>query len=383
MYAEEIDFIRRLYGTDGFIPLHAPVFSGNEKQYLAECIDTTYVSSVGEFVDRFERGMAAFTGAARAVACVNGTNALHLALLLAGVRPDEEVITQPLSFVATANAISYCGARPVFLDVDTDTLGLSPVKMRHWLENHAEQRAGECFNKRTGRRIRACVPMHTFGHPARVDRLADLCTEWGIALVEDAAESLGSRYKGRHTGTFGQSGVLSFNGNKILTTGGGGMLLFDDEAAADRCKHLTTQAKVAHRWEFRHDRIGYNYRMPNLNAALGCAQLEELPDFIRRKRETAQAYRTFFSGHPEIEFCAEPENSVSNYWLCAVRMKDREARDAFLAETNDHGVMTRPVWELTHRLPMYRACECGELTHAEWLADRIVNLPSSVRTNSD
>lgn len=378
MYQKEIDFIRSLYG-EGFIPLHGATFAGNEKKYLDECIDTTFVSSVGEFVNRFEAGIAEYTGVAKAVVCVNGTNALHLALMLVGVEREDEVVTQPLTFIATANAISYCGAHPVFIDVDRDTMGLSPAKMVEWLEENAELRDGGCFNKKNGRRIKACVPMHTFGHPVHLDELVTLCAEWHIELVEDAAESLGSFYNGRHTGTFGRIGILSFNGNKTITTGGGGMLLFNDEVLADRVKHLTTQAKIPHRWEFRHDQIGYNYRMPNINAALGCAQLEELPSFLQSKRETAAAYEKYFANHPDITFMSEPKWTRSNYWLCAILLKDLQARNAFLQETNDSGVMTRPVWELMNRLPMFREAQCGDLSNAEFLVDRIVNIPSSVR----
>ncbi len=379
MYAKEIDFIRSLYGQEGTIPLHAATFAGNEKKYLAECIDTTYVSSVGEFVNRFEREVAIYTGAARAVVCVNGTNALHMALMLVGVERGDEVITQPLTFIATANAISYCGAHPVFLDVDRDTMGLSPFKMAAWLEQNAEIRQNACYNKQTGRRISACVPMHTFGHPVRLDELVALCAAWRIELVEDAAESLGSFYNGRHTGTFGRIGILSFNGNKTITTGGGGMMLFRDEDLASRAKHLTTQAKIPHRWEFRHDHVGYNYRMPNINAALGCAQMEELPRFLKSKRETAEAYKEYFANHPDIQFMSEPPGTTSNYWLCALLLKDAQARNAFLQETNDEGVMTRPIWELMNRLPMFAQTQCGDLSNAEFLADRVVNIPSSVR----
>lgn len=370
------------YAAQGFVPLHAATFAGNEKQYLNECIDTTFVSSVGEFVNRFERETAAYTGAARAVVCVNGTNGLHMALMLAGVERGDEVITQPLTFIATANAIAYCGAYPVFLDVDRDTMGLSPAKMASWLETHAEIRGEQCYNRNSGRRIRACVPMHTFGHPVHLDQLVALCAQWHIELVEDAAESLGSLYKGRHTGLFGRVGVLSFNGNKTITTGGGGMLLFNEDNIdlAERCKHLTTQAKVPHRWEFRHDAVGYNYRMPNINAALGCAQLECLPAYIESKRKVAAEYAAYFANHPAgMEFFSEPAGCRSNYWLNAVIMPDHEAQIAFLTEANDNGVMTRPIWELMNRLPMFAEAECGDLSTAEWLADRVVNIPSSVR----
>lgn len=382
MYDKVISYIRGLYNAPegDVVMLHTPTFAGNEKKYLEECIDTTFVSSVGKFVDRFERDMEAFTGAKRAVVTVSGTTALHMALMLVGVEAGDEVLTQALSFIATCNAISYTGAKPVFIDVDLDTMGLSPDALRRWLEENAEVRGGECFNKTTGRRIKACVPMHTFGHPARIDEIADICADWKIELVEDAAESIGSTYKGRHTGTFGRVGAISFNGNKTITTGGGGMLLFQDEELGALAKHLTTQAKVPHRWAFVHDHIGYNYRMPNINAALGCAQLEEIDDFIADKRETAAAYREYFKTMPDgIRFMAEPKDSRSNYWLNAVLLPDRDAQQAFLQATNDAGVMTRPVWELMNRLPMFGDCQTDGLENTQWLADRIVNIPSGVR----
>lgn len=378
-YGKITDFIHQLYGTEGTVPLHAPLFIGNEKKYLEECIDTTYVSSVGKFVDRFEEEMAEYTGAKKAVVCVNGTNALHMAMLLCGVEYGDEVLSQALTFIATCNAISYIGACPVFLDVDMDTLGLSPKAVREWLEENAEVRSGECFNRKTGRRIKACVPMHTFGHPVRIDELAELCREWHIELIEDAAESIGSLYKGRHTGTFGRVGAISFNGNKTITTGGGGMLLFQDEELGKHAKHLTTQAKVPHRWAFVHDQVGYNYRMPNINAALGCAQLENLDRYIEDKRQTAEIYADFFRNLPDVDFFSEPENSRSNYWLNVILLKDKVAQQEFLEYTNDHGVMTRPVWELMNRLPMFSQCETDSLENTQWLADRIVNIPSSVR----
>lgn len=379
MYKTEIDFIKNLYGNCEFVPLHSATFAGNEKKYLNECIDTTFVSSIGEFVNRFEREVAEFTGAKRAVVCVSGTNALHVALMLVGVQSGDEVITQPLTFIATANAISYCHADPVFVDVDLDTMGLSPSKTGEWLDKNAQIKNGECFNKTTGRRIKACVPMHTFGHPIHLDELVELCKTWHIALVEDAAESVGSYYKGKHTGTFGTVGILSFNGNKTITTGGGGMLLFNDEKLADHCKYITTQAKVPHRWEFKHDFVGYNYRMPNINAAIGCAQMEELPFFLKSKRETAQEYKKFFATHPTIKFMAEPANTTSNYWLCAILLPDHNSQIEFLTQTNDKGVMTRPIWELMNRLPMFQNAQCGDLNNSIFLADRIVNIPSSVR----
>ena len=379
MYNDITTFIHNLFGTDEFVPLHAPLFIGNEKKYLAECIDTTFVSSVGKFVDRFEEQVASYTGSKRAVVCVSGTNALHMGMLLVGVERDDEVLTQALTFIATCNAISYIGAHPVFLDVDRDTLGLSPHAVKNWLSGHAEVRNDQCYNKRTGRRIKACVPMHTFGHPMKIDELSAVCNEYHIELVEDAAESIGSFYKGRHTGTFGRVGAISFNGNKTITTGGGGMLLFQDEELGRLAKHLTTQAKVPHRWAFVHDHIGYNYRMPNINAALGCAQMENLDRYVSNKRETAERYREFFSRIPDVEFVVEPANSRSNYWLNAVLLKDRRAQQSFLEYTNDHGVMTRPVWELMNRLEMFRGCETDGLENTVWLEERIVNIPSSVR----
>jgi len=379
MYNDIIQFIRELYHKpSGFIPLHAPCFAGNEKDYLQACINTTFVSSVGQFVDRFEEMVAEYTGAKKAIACVNGTNALHLALMLAGVERNDEVITQPLTFIATANAISYCGAYPVFIDVDKDTMGLSPAKMKEWLIEKAEIRENTCINKTTQRRIKACVPMHTFGHPVHLDELARLCNEYHIELIEDAAESLCSFYKGKHTGTYGKIGILSFNGNKIITTGGGGMLLFQDATLAAHAKHLSTQAKVPHRWEFVHDHIGYNYRMPNINAALGCAQMEKINEFVADKRDLAQKYKTFFKD-TALEFFQEPEGCSSNFWLNAVILENREERDRFLTFTNDNGVMTRPIWHLMNRLPMFKDCLCGDLSNAEWFEERVVNLPSSVR----
>jgi len=377
-YQHIIDKIRAVYGkpTD-FIPLHAPVFAGNEKKYLMECIDTTYVSSVGKFVDLFERKVEEYTGCTRAVVCVNGTNALHLALQLVGVEQNDEVISQPLTFIATINAISYCGAYPVFLDVDKDTLGLSPESLKTFLETETRLEKGNCFNRKSGRRIKACLPMHTFGHPCRIDEISVICNENGIELVEDAAESIGSLYKGVHTGNFGKIGVLSFNGNKTITTGGGGMLMFSDEILGKRAKHLTTQAKVDHKWEFNHDEIGYNYRMPNINAALGVAQMEMLDLYLKNKRKLAEIYSEFFSGR-EVSFFHEPENSVSNYWLNVAMFSSKKERDLFLEESNSQGVMTRPVWKLMNKLPMFEKCQTGSLENSEWLENRIVNIPSSV-----
>lgn len=378
-YKQIVDFIHELYGTQEFVPLSVPRFVGNEKKYLEECIDTTFVSSVGKFVDRFEQMVAEYTGAKRAVVCVSGTNALHMALMLVGVERDDEVLTQALTFIATCNAVSYIGAHPVFLDVDKQTMGLSPDAVKEWLAKNVEIRNDECFNKRTGRRVKACVPMHTFGNPVRIEELKAVCDEYHIELVEDAAESIGSLYKGKHTGTFGKVGALSFNGNKTITTGGGGMLLFNDEELGAYAKHLTTQAKIPHRWEFRHDHIGYNYRMPNINAALGCAQIEHLDEFVANKRATAEQYKEYFAQIEGVEFFAEPENCRSNYWLNALLLPNREAQQEFLQYTNDHGIMTRPIWELMNRLPMFENCETDELKNTLMFADRVVNIPSSVR----
>ena len=378
-YSKTIGFIKEVFGNLEFTPLAVPVFAGNEKKYLEECIDTTFVSSVGKFVDRFENGMAEYAGCKKAVVCVSGTNALHMSMMLVGVERDDEVLTQALTFIATCNAISYIGAHPVFIDVDKSTMGLSPDALKEWLVKNAEVRNGQCYNKQTGRRVKACVPMHTFGHPVRIEVIANLCEEYHIELVEDAAESIGSLYKGKHTGTFGKVGAISFNGNKTITTGGGGMMLFNDEKLAAHAKHLTTQAKVSHRWEFRHDHIGYNYRMPNINAALGCAQLENLDKFIASKRQLALEYAEFFKNVDDIQFFTEPEDTFSNYWLQAVILKDKDAQQAFLQQTNDNGVMTRPIWELMNRLPMFEHCENDGLENTIWFADRVVNIPSSVR----
>lgn len=378
MYKTVVDFIRNLYHSENIVPLHAPCFIGNEKRYLNECIDTTFVSSVGKFVDRFEEMVASYTGAARAVVCVNGTNALHMALLLANVQQNDEVITQALTFVATANAISYIGAHPVFLDVDQETMGLSPLSVEKWLSKSAIIQGDSCYNKKTGRRIKACVPMHTFGHPVKLSELQKICNQYHIELIEDAAESIGSFYNNKHTGLFGKIGVLSFNGNKTITTGGGGMLLFQDSELGKYAKHLTTQAKVPHQWEFIHDHIGYNYRMPNINAALGCAQMENLEFYLKNKRETAEIYKDFFKD-TDIQFFSEPENCMSNYWLNAILLPDKPSRDQFLTYTNEQGIMTRPIWKLMNELPMFASCETDELKNTYWFEERVVNIPSGVR----
>lgn len=373
-----IDFIRNLYQTMEFIPLHEPKFVGNEKAYVLDCIDSTFVSSVGKYVDRFEHEMAKYTGARYAVATVNGTAALHIALKLAGVNQGDEVVTQSLSFVATCNAISYCGARPVFVDVDRETLGLSPESLSAFLSANTAQTANGCVNKITGQRISAVVPMHTFGLPCRIDEIAKICEEFGIPLIEDAAESLGSYYQGKHTGTFGKLAAFSFNGNKTITTGGGGMIITNDDALAKRAKHITTTAKVPHSYEFVHDEIGYNYRLPNINAALGCAQMESLPRLLESKRSIALAYAEFFSAS-NVNFIAEPAQANSNYWLNALILEDKQARDVFLKELNDAGVMARPVWRLMNELTMFHDCQSSDLPNAKWLEERVVNIPSSAR----
>ncbi len=376
---ETIAFIRDLYGEkEAFIPLHAPTFAGNEKKYLEECIDTTFVSSVGKFVDLFEQKVAEYTAAKYAVVCVNGTNALHIALKLSGVEEGDMVITQPLTFIATTNAIVYAGAVPAFVDVDKDTMGLSPTSLERFLQDNAQLRNGTCYHKQTGRRIKACLPMHTFGHACRIEEILAICEHYHIAVVEDAAEAMGSYYKGKHLGTFAPIGAISFNGNKTITTGGGGMILTNDETIAHRAKHLTTQAKLPHAWEFVHDEIGYNYRMPNINAALGVAQLEQLDGFLVNKRATAEAYKAYFEKQG-IVFFAERENEKCNYWLNAIILKDKEERNAFLTEANAQGVMSRPIWQLMNRLPMFVNCERGDLSNAEWLEARVVNIPSGVR----
>ncbi|MBU0633186.1 LegC family aminotransferase [bacterium] len=373
------EFIHNLYDTQTFIPLHEPRFIGNEKKYLNECVDSTFVSSVGKFVDEFEKKIADFTGAKYAIATTNGTSALHISLLLAGVQNGDEVITQPLTFIATCNAISYCNAKPLFVDVDLDTLGLSPSSLEKFLDENCEIKESRCINKTTGKIIKACVPMHTFGHPCRIDEIKDICEKWHIVLVEDAAESLGSYYKGRHTGTFAKLAAISFNGNKIITSGGGGCIITDDEELAKKAKHMTTTAKVPHRWEYTHDMIGYNYRLPNLNAALLVAQLEQLELFLQNKRELAKEYEEFFTNLADITFITEPQQSKSNYWLHAVLLKDKNQRDEFLEFTNDNGVMTRPIWTLINRLEMFKDCQCSDLTNSIYLEERVVNIPSSVR----
>ncbi len=380
-----IKFIRSTFHEPAeFIPLHDPRFIGNEKKYLNESIDSNVVSSVGEFVGRFEQMCAEFTGSNYAVAAMNGTSALHIALLLAGVQRDDEVITQALTFIATANAISYTGAKPVFIDVDKDTMGLSPTALEAWLNENVEMRDQEKpeaqsqvpHNKQTNRRIAACVPMHTFGHPIKLSELQVICDRYNIPLIEDSAESIGSYYKGKHTGTFGKLGILSFNGNKLITTGGGGMILTDDEELAKKAKHLTTQAKVPHPYEFMHDHIGYNYRLTNVNAAIGCAQMESLDYLLSLKRNLADQYKSFFK-NSDLTFFEEPTDCQSNYWLNAIITKDKTERDELLQFSNANGVMMRPIWELMNRLPMFADCQTDALENSIWFADRVVNIPST------
>jgi len=377
MFKDVINFIQETYKTKEFIPLHEPRFAGNEKKYLNECIDSTFVSSIGKFVDEFEEKIASYTGSKYAIATSNGTSALHIALILANVESDDEVITQPLTFIATCNAISYCGSKPIFIDVNKDTMGLSPSALKEFLERNTIIKNQQCINNKTGKVIKACVPMHTFGHPCRIDKIQDICDQYHINVIEDAAESLGSFYKGKHTGTFGQTGVISFNGNKIITAGGGGCILTNNEELAKRAKHITTTAKEPHKWKYSHDMIGYNYRMPNLNAALIVAQLEQLDEFLLSKEGLANAYESFFSS-ADIKFIKEPEDSKSNYWLNAIILKDKQQRDEFLDETNSSGIMTRPIWTLMNKLPMFKNAQRGDLTNAEWLEQRVVNIPSSV-----
>ena len=371
-----IEFIKNIYKKD-FIALHEPVFIGNEKKYICDTVDSTFVSSVGEYVNKVEEKICEITGAKYAVAVVNGTNGLHLALKVVGVNEGDEVITQALTFVATSNAIVYAGAKPVFVDVDLDTLGMSSKSLRKWLEKNAIKKGNETFNKTTGNRIKAVVPMHTFGHPCRIDEIKKICDEWNLELIEDSAESLGSFYKNKHIGTFGKVGVFSFNGNKIVTSGGGGMIVTNDENLAKKLKHLSTTAKVPHKWEYFHDEIGYNYRMPNLNAALLLAQLENLDKFLRIKRDLAKRYKKFFE-NIGIEFINEPKNAKSNFWLNAIKLKDINERDEFLERTNNNGVMTRPIWTLMNKLPMYKNCQNDGLKNSKYLEERIVNIPSGV-----
>ena len=377
MFENVINFIKEIYKSKDFIPLHEPKFCGNENKYVKECIDSSCVSSIGKYVDVFEEKIAKYTGAKFAVATSNGTSALHVSLLLANVNQNDEVITQSLTFVATCNAISYCGGHPIFIDVDKDTMGLSPAALKVFLKDNTTIKNKQCINNISGRVIKACVPMHTFGHPCKIDEIKQICDEHYIFVVEDAAESVGSKYKDKHTGTFGQLGVMSFNGNKIITSGGGGCIVTNDKILAEKAKHLTTTAKVPHKWDFNHDMVGYNYRMPNINAALLVAQLENLNYFLTNKRKLAKTYEEFFKTQ-EYTFFKEPKLSKSNYWLNTLLLKDKKQRNKFLKETNSSNVMTRPIWIMMHKLPMFENAQCGDLTNSKWLNDRVVNIPSSV-----
>ena len=383
MFAKTISFIKNLQPGKHKIPLHEPFISGNEKKYVTDAIDSTFVSSVGEYVNRFERMMAELAGTEHAIATVNGTSALHIALILAGVKAKDEVLTQALTFVATANSISYIGAKPVFIDVDRDTMGMSPKKLNEFLEKFGVKRNdGYTYNKLSGKRIKACVPMHTFGFPCRIDQLVAICEKWNIPVTEDAAESIGSYYKERHTGSFGLMGTFSFNGNKTITCGGGGSIVTNNEELAKLAKHLTTQAKVPHAWEFIHDHIGYNYRMPNLNAAMACAQMEQLTCILEKKRKLAGNYREFFKKQ-NVPFVDEIKNAKANFWLNCILLKDRDERDKFLKMSDKADVITRPAWQLMFRLPMFRNCQKDSQTNALYLAERIVNIPSSVRLSDN
>lgn len=373
-----ISFIKDQYKTENFIPLHVPHFGGNEKKYVLETIDSTFVSSVGAYVDQFESMMQTITQTQKTVAVVNGSAGIQVALRLVGVKSGDEVLTQALTFVATANAIAYNGALPIFIDVDLDTMGLSPTAVENFLLEFGEIREDGCYNKKTGNKISACIPMHTFGFPVHLDELIGVCNTWKIPIVEDAAESLGSEYKGKPTGSLGNVGVFSFNGNKIVTCGGGGAIVTNDIALGERGKYLTTTAKVPHPYEYVHDEIGYNFRMPNLNAALACAQLEQLEGFLENKRNSAKEYQSFFATKG-INFRTETPETKANYWLMCVELENKVERDLFLVTTNANGVMTRPIWQLMYRLPMYAHCQRDEQVNAGFLEERIVNIPSSVR----
>lgn len=373
-----ISFIKDQYKTESFIPLHVPHFGGNEKKYLLDTIESTFVSSVGAYVDQFELMMQGITKTKKAVAVVNGTAGIQVALRLVGVKAGDEVLTQALTFVATANAIAYQNATPIFLDVDTDTMGLSPKAVALFLQEFGDLREDGCYNKKTGKKISACLPMHTFGFPVHLNELIAVCDRWKIPIVEDAAESLGSEYKGKPTGSLGKVGVFSFNGNKIVTSGGGGAIVTNDILIGEKGKYLTTTAKVPHPYEYVHDEMGYNFRMPNLNAALACAQLEQLEGFLDNKRTLAKEYASFFASNG-IKFRRETPDTKANYWLMCVELENKEERNLFLETTNANAVMTRPIWQLMYRLPMYAHCQKDNQLNAEFLEERIVNIPSSVR----
>ena len=369
-------FCRTIY-SEKFIPLHRPVFNGSEKKYLNDCIDTNFVSSVGKKVDEFEDSIIKFTGAKYAIATMNGTAALQIAMELAGVCHDEEVLTQPLTFIATCNAINYSGAKPIFIDVDQDSLGMSPEALERFLQKNAFLKKGQVFNRKTKKRISACVPMHTFGFPLRVKEIQGICDKWNIPLIEDSAESLGSLYRNKHTGTYGLFGVFSFNGNKVITTGGGGMLITNNKSLAKKAKHITTTAKKNHPFEYVHDSVGYNYRLPNINAALGCAQMEQLKKFLKQKKDVSIKWKNFFYDN-DVSFIQPIERAEPNYWLNTIVLNSKKERDRFLNYTNNNNVMTRPAWRLMNKLKMFNNCQSDDLKNANWLEQRIVNIPSSV-----
>ncbi len=377
-YSDVIGFIKNQFNNKEFIPLHEPRFLGNEKRYVADTIDSTFVSSVGSYVDKFELMMSSISGTNKSIAVVNGTSALQVALRLVGVKAGDEVITQALTFIATVNAIIYNGASPIFVDVDVDTMGLSPNAVEDFLDEFGEMREGICYNKKTNRKIAACMPMHTFGFPVHLDELLQVCNKWNVPLVEDAAEAIGSEYHSKPIGSFGRLGIFSFNGNKIVTSGGGGAIVTNDIELGIKAKHLTTTAKVPHPYEYVHDEIGYNYRMPNINAALACAQLEQLPKFIYSKRMLALEYDAFFKSKG-INFRTELPETKANYWLMCVELENKLERDLFLKETNENGLMTRPIWQLIFKSSLYSEFQKDEQTNALYLEDRIVNIPSSVR----
>ena len=379
METKILNILKQIMNQKEFIPLHIPIFEGNEIEYVIDCIKSNFVSSVGEYVNKFEEAISKYTGAKYAILTVNGTSALHVSLLLVGVKRNDEVLMPAMTFIATANAVSYIGAIPHFVDIDEKTLGIDSEKLDEYLSQICEIRNGECFNKKTNRRIKAIIPMHTFGHPVDMDKLIKISKKYNIEIVEDAAESLGSFYKGIHTGNFGKISAISFNGNKIITTGGGGCIITNDEELAKKAKHITTTAKIPHPYEYEHDMIGYNYRMPALNAALGLAQIEKLPEFIEKKRKLAKIYQNFFKDIEKVEFFVEPEYGKSNYWLNAIILKEnnRVLRNKILEETNKNGIMTRPVWKLMHHLKMFKNCPKMDLSVSESLENRIINIPSS------
>lgn len=377
-YSEVIGFIKNQFNNKDFIPLHEPRFWGNEKKYVTDTIDSTFVSSVGSYVDKFELIMSSISGTNKSIAVVNGTSALQVALRLAGVNAGDEVITQALTFIATVNAVIYNGASPIFIDVDIDTMGLSPSAVEAFLEEYGELREGICYNKNTNRKIAACMPMHTFGFPVHLNELIKVCSKWNIPIVEDAAEAIGSEYQSKPIGSFGKLGVFSFNGNKIVTSGGGGAIVTNDVELGVKAKHLTTTAKVPHPYEYVHDEIGYNYRMPNLNAALACAQLEQLSSFIEIKRTLANEYNSYFRSNG-INFRTELPQTKANYWLMCIELENKRERDSFLKETNENGVMTRPIWQLIFKSSLYSKFQKDQQLNAMYLEDRIVNIPSSVR----